>query len=65
VRATAKDPVPVLLTQTWRHPVALSRQSVRERIYKQVSERQYAGMIAALVVGDQAAIDRWTQTNTS
>jgi len=62
VRAAARDPVPVRLTQTWRHPVALARQSVRERIYRQVSERQYAGMIAALVVGDQAAIDCWTLT---
>ncbi|MES2952312.1 MAG: DNA internalization-related competence protein ComEC/Rec2 [Pseudomonadota bacterium] len=58
VRATAKDPVPQRLEQTWRHPVVLARQVVRERIYRQVQERQFAGMIAALVVGDQAAIDR-------
>lgn len=57
VRASAKDPVPVRLVQTWRHPVVLARQAVRERIYQQVAQRQYAGMIAALVVGDQAAID--------
>ena len=62
VRATAKDPVPLRVTQTWRHPVVLARQSVRERIYQQVQERQFAGMIAALVVGDQTAIDRWTLT---
>ncbi len=58
VRATAKDTVPQRLEQTWGHPVVLARQVVRERIYKQVPERQFAGMIAALVVGDQAAIDR-------
>ena len=58
VRASAKDPVPVRLAQTWRHPVVLARQTVREQIFKQVSQRQFAGMIAALVVGDQAAIDR-------
>ena len=58
VRASAKDAVPQRLGQTWYHPVVLARQVVRERIYKQVFERQLAGMIAALVVGDQAAIDR-------
>lgn len=58
VRATARDPVPVLLGQTWRHPAVLARQAVRARIYQQVQERGFAGMIAALVVGDQAAIDR-------
>ena len=58
VRASAKDPVPVRLAQTWRYPVTLARQTVREQIYRQVEQRQFAGMIAALVVGDQAAIDR-------
>jgi competence protein ComEC len=58
VRATARDPVPVLLGQTWRHPIVLARQAVRSNIYQQVQMRQFAGMIAALVVGDQAAIDR-------
>nr|WP_295775281.1 DNA internalization-related competence protein ComEC/Rec2 [Rhodoferax sp.] len=58
VRASAKDPVPQRMAQTWLHPVVLARQVVRERIYRQVAERQFAGMIAALVVGDQAAIDR-------
>ena len=58
VRASARDPVPVRLAQTWRHPVVLARQTVREQIYRQVAQRPFAGMIAALVVGDQAAIDR-------
>ena len=58
VRATAKDPVPERLGQTWRHPVTLARQSVREEIFSRVTDRQTAGMLAALVVGDQAAIDR-------
>jgi competence protein ComEC len=39
VRATAKDPVPVRLGQTWTHPVDLARQVVRERIYHQVADR--------------------------
>ena len=58
VRASAKDPVPVRVEQTWHHPVTLARQAVREQIFRQVSQRQFAGMLAALVVGDQAAIDR-------
>jgi len=58
VRTSAKDPAPRRMEQTWQYPVVLARQVVRERIYQQVQERQFAGMLAALVVGDQAAIDR-------
>ena len=58
VRAGPHDPTPQRLAQTWRHPVALARQTVRERISAQVADRQTAGMIAALVVGDQNAIER-------
>ncbi|MBA3056362.1 MAG: DNA internalization-related competence protein ComEC/Rec2 [Gammaproteobacteria bacterium] len=58
VRAGPKDPTPQQLTQTHRRPVELARQLVREQIFGQVEDRQYAGLIAALVVGDQNAIDR-------
>ena len=58
VRTGAKDPPPQRITQTWQHPVELARQAVRTRIFKQVEERAFAGILAALVVGDQAAIDR-------
>ncbi len=58
VRASPRDPVAVRLGQTWRHPFALARQGVRDRIVARVEQRQFAGMIAALVVGDQNAIDR-------
>ena len=58
VRAGTTDPEPQRLGQTWAHPVALLRQTVRERIASQVQQRQFAGLIAALVVGDQNAIDR-------
>jgi competence protein ComEC len=58
VRAGPKDPTPQRLTQTYRHPVELARQLVREQIFGQVEDRKYAGLIAALVVGDQNAIDR-------
>ncbi len=58
VRTGPRDAAPQRLAQTWLHPVAWLRQSVRERIVALVPERQTAGLIAALVVGDQAAIDR-------
>lgn len=58
VRAGPKDPTPQRLIQTHRHPVELARQRVREQIVGQVEDRKYAGLIAALVVGDQNAIDR-------
>ena len=57
VRAGPNDPVPQRLAQTYRHPVELARQQVREQIFERVPDRKYAGLIAALVVGDQNAID--------
>jgi len=58
VRSGAKDPPAQRLAQTHWHPVELARQQVRELIYAHVAEPQYAGLIAALVVGDQNAIER-------
>ena len=58
VRSGATDAPPQRLGQTGWHPVALLRQSVRERILAHVEPHQAAGLVAALVVGDQAAIDR-------
>ena len=58
VRSGTTDPQPQRLGQTWTHPVALLRQTVRERIVAHVEQRAAAGLIAALVVGDQNAIDR-------
>lgn len=58
VRAGPRDAPPQRLAQTGLHPVAWARQSVRERIERQVQPRALAGVIAALVVGDQAAIER-------
>ncbi|MDO9199227.1 DNA internalization-related competence protein ComEC/Rec2 [Rhodoferax sp.] len=58
LRAGPKDPAPQRLAQTWRHPVERARQHVRDLIFERVTERKYAGLIAALVVGDQNAIDR-------
>ncbi len=58
VRSGARDTPPALLTSTWNYPIASLRQTVRARILAQVPDAQAAGLIAALVVGDQAAIER-------
>ena len=58
VRAGPKDALPQRLASTWQHPVEQARQAVRERIDGRVPDRQQANLIAALVVGDQSAIER-------
>jgi competence protein ComEC len=62
VRATPKDAAngtaPRKLGSTWQHPVERARQQVRDAIFSRVTEPRLAGVIAALVVGDQAAIER-------
>lgn len=58
VRAGVKEVPPQRLAKTWLYPVAQLRQALRERIERQVLNPQAAGMIAALVIGDQGAIDR-------
>ncbi len=58
VRAGPRDPAPQRLARTVWHPVERWRQQVRDRIFERVGQRQYAGLIAALVVGDQNAIER-------
>ena len=58
VRAGPRDPVPLRLAQTGWHPVEQWRQRVREAIARRVEDARHAGLIAALVVGDQNAIER-------
>jgi competence protein ComEC len=65
VRTGANDPAPVRLTQTYTHPVEWARQSVRDAIVNRFAmgsggqvEAKLAGVVAALVTGDQSAIDR-------
>ncbi|WP_394787755.1 ComEC/Rec2 family competence protein [Rhodoferax sp.] len=58
VRAGPKDPLPQRLASTWQHPAEGARQVVRDAIYQRVADRHLAGVIAALVVGDQGAIER-------
>jgi competence protein ComEC len=62
VRTGAADPPPRRLAQTWAHPVERWRQTVRDRLLTRLtassSDVHLAGVVAALVTGDQAAIDR-------
>ncbi|MGH6637430.1 MAG: DNA internalization-related competence protein ComEC/Rec2, partial [Polaromonas sp.] len=58
VRAGPHDAPPLKLSSSWEHPVERARQSVREAIFQRVDNRQLAGVLAALVVGDQNAIER-------
>ena len=58
VRAGPRDAPAQRLALTWQHPVEQWRQHVRDAVFERVADRKLAGVIAALVVGDQAAIDR-------
>ena len=58
VRSGSGDTPAQVLGQTWFHPVELARQMVRDRIFEHVADRKVAGLVSALVVGDQNAIDR-------
>jgi competence protein ComEC len=68
VRTGANDAAPVRLAQTWQHPVEQLRYTVRESIFARMSSRMSssdsfkhsseAGIVAALVTGDQQSIDR-------
>ena len=65
VKTGVKDPSPERLASTGRHPIESWRQSVRDRLLTHLatlpggaSSAQHSGVIAALVTGDQAAIER-------
>ncbi|MFN7855689.1 MAG: DNA internalization-related competence protein ComEC/Rec2 [Acidovorax sp.] len=67
IRAGARDAPPLRLGATWRHPVEQLRQSVRDAIVERLvyasdsddpARARIAGVVAALVTGDQRAIDR-------
>ena len=58
VRASKSDAPPKKLSSSWAHPVERARQSVREAIFARIDDRKMAGVLAALVVGDQNAIER-------
>ncbi len=58
VRTGARDAAPQRLATTWRHPVERAREAVRDAVFARVADARQAGVIAALVTGDQAAIER-------
>lgn len=58
VRVGPRDPPPRRLAATWRHPVEQARDAVRAAIFSEVADPRLAGVLAALVAGDQGAIER-------
>jgi competence protein ComEC len=58
VRTGARDTAPKRIAVTWLHPVERAREAVRDAVFERVPDRARAGVIAALVTGDQSAIDR-------
>ena len=58
VRDGRNDPPPVRVADTWQHPVERARQTVRDAVFAHVADRKTAGLLAALIAGDQNAIER-------
>ncbi|HSX94940.1 MAG TPA: DNA internalization-related competence protein ComEC/Rec2 [Hydrogenophaga sp.] len=58
VRAGPRDPAPERLGQSGRHPVDLARQRVAEAMAERLGDSRAAGVLAALAVGEQSAIER-------
>ena len=58
VRSGPRDTAPQRLGVSEGYPVLAARQWVSERINARVAEPRSAGVLAALVVGDQSAIER-------
>jgi len=58
VRAGRHDPTPVRLGATWQYPVAQWRQWMRDRVQARIADPQWSGLINALLMGDQASIER-------
>lgn len=58
VRAGPRDAPPQRLAATWRHPVEQARHAVRDAIFARIADPRQAGVLAALVVGDQGSIER-------
>jgi competence protein ComEC len=58
VRHGAKDEPPEWLGSSWQYPVARLRQAARALVDAQVQDLAMAGVVSALLLGDQAAIER-------
>jgi competence protein ComEC len=57
-REAARGDAPTKIGDTWAHPLEAARQKLRDAIFERIANPSLAGVIAALAVGDQAAIDR-------
>jgi competence protein ComEC len=66
VRTGTKDAAPIRIAQTWQHPIEQLRHRVRDAIFERMANAdsttaahtREAGIVAALVTGDQQSIDR-------
>ena len=58
VRVARGGPVAERVDESGAHPIERLRQSIRDSILRHVADARTAGVLAALVVGDQAAIER-------
>ena len=58
VRSGPNDVQARRLGSTWAHPVERLRQNTRDAIVERLGDRAGSGVVAALVTGDQNAIDR-------
>ena len=58
VRNTVAGPRPALLEDTNRRPIERARQALRDAAVLRVADARLGGVLAALTVGDQAAIAR-------
>lgn len=58
VRNGPRDPAPQKLAAASGYPLQVARQQVRDAIQARVDDSRAAGVLAALLVGDQSAIER-------
>lgn len=58
VRHGANDRVALRLAQTSRDVLAQWRQSMRDRIHERIPDKRWASILAGLVLGDTAGIER-------
>ena len=58
VRNTVAGPRPALLDDTLRRPIERTRQALRDAVVLRLNDARLGGVLAALTVGDQAAITR-------
>ena len=58
VRNGSRDVPPKLIARSWQHPIERFRQWVRQSVYAQLADQPGAGVVVALLLGDQAAIER-------